>query len=109
MLTKWIICPCCNGNGRVENSAFSNGFTSTEWAEMAHDFDNQDETNAQQHYLRGDYDQACEDCEQSGKLRVPDVYSMTFAEKRVFAAVRRDKRLQFEYDCISAAERRMGA
>lgn len=43
---KWIICSCCEGNGAVENPAFRNGFTSSEWAEMAAD--------EQAEYMRGD-------------------------------------------------------
>lgn len=31
---QWAICECCEGEGRVENPAFSNGITSSEWAEM---------------------------------------------------------------------------
>jgi hypothetical protein len=31
---KWIICPCCDGESTVDNPAFSNGFTSSEWHDM---------------------------------------------------------------------------
>ena len=29
--TKWEICECCNGNGHMENPAFSDGISGEEW------------------------------------------------------------------------------
>lgn len=95
--TKWAICSCCNGNGRVEHPAFSNGFTSSEWAEL--DFDERE------HYLAGRYDVGCVECGGSGKVRIPDVERMTYAQKRVAAAQRREDRLDAIYARESAAER----
>lgn len=105
MPTRWAICHCCEGNGRVENPAFSNGFTSDEWAEW--------DPDEREQYMRGDYDVPCQQCRASGKVRVPDVARMTFAQKRQIAAVRREERQQAEWARESAAEyaaeRRMGA
>lgn len=36
----------------------------------------------QQAYMVGEYDVVCEECEGTGKVRVPDVEAMSFAEKR---------------------------
>ncbi|MFM0608664.1 hypothetical protein PQR05_29460 [Paraburkholderia sediminicola] len=101
---KWVICGHCNGNEKVENPAFSNGFTSSEWADM-----DQDGRDA---YMRGDYDVRCEPCKGSGKVQVPDVSQMNFGEKREYvlelrerAAEARDLR---EMRREMEAERRMG-
>lgn len=103
---KWAICHCCDGNGRLDNPAFSNGITSSEW----HDEWDADERRS---YLRGDYDVDCTECGGSGKVRVPDVARMTFAQKRQVTLVRREERQQAQWARESAAdyaaERRMGA
>jgi RecJ-like exonuclease len=72
--TKWIICTCCEGHGKVDNPAFSNGFTSSEWGEMTHD--------EQVAYKSGEYDVDCEECSGAGKVEVPNIEALTFAEKR---------------------------
>ena len=107
--TKWSICACCEGNGTVTNPAFSNGFTSDQWADMQLDFDGAGEESAADRYMRGDMDVVCRDCKGAGKLRIPDVARMTFAQKRIAAVTRSEERARFEYDDIAAAERRMGA
>lgn len=105
----WIICTSCEGNGKVDNPAFSNGFTSSEWAEMQSDMDPGEETSAADRYMSGFYDVPCPTCKTSGKIQVPDVSAMTFAEKRVFVAARREQREAAEYARESAMERAMGA
>ncbi|MGO4801179.1 hypothetical protein ACEN2T_18015 [Pseudomonas sp. W22_MBD1_FP4] len=101
---KWIICNCCQGNGKVENPAFSNGFTSSEWHEMHHD--------EQASYMAGEYDVQCQDCVGLGRVQVPNVAMMTFAEKRLLVIERRvareDARLNAEIDAECAAERAFG-
>jgi hypothetical protein len=101
---KWVICWHCEGHCKVENPAFSNGFTSSEWAEM--DDDGRDA------YMRGDYDVTCDPCRGTGKVQVPNVAAMTFAEKRVLAHERREQRAEAEAErairAEVAAERRMG-
>lgn len=102
--TKWIICSQCEGEGCVENPAFSNGFTSSEWHDMHAD--------EQDSYLRGYYDVKCQACDGSGKVHVPNVAAMSFAEKRQLVIELREAR---EYaradaalDAVLAAERAFG-
>ena len=97
---KWVICSCCESHGKVENPAFSNGFTSSEWEQMDHD--------ERDNYLAGGYDVVCPDCKGSGKVAVPNIEMMTFAERRVLAANRRDARMEAMLERESAYERRMG-
>lgn len=101
---KWVICDCCEGNGKVENPAFSNGFTSSEWHDMHQD--------DQASYMAGDYDVECQDCKGLGRVQVPNVAAMTFAEKRLLVVERRETReearLNAEIDAEWAAELRFG-
>jgi RecJ-like exonuclease len=101
---KWVICKCCEGNGTVDNPAFSNGFTSSEWKEM-----HEDEQAA---YMAGEYNVACTACNGSGKVQVPDVAAMTFAEKRNLVIQRRESReearISRQLDAEWAAERAFG-
>ena len=111
--TKWAICDCCQGEGRVDHPAFSNGITSEDWAEMQVDYDERDNSSAAERYMRGDYDVLCKDCEGTGKVLVPDMGRMTFAQKRLLASQRREEREDAYWESVSraesAAERRMGA
>lgn len=80
---KWIICPCCDGESTVDNPAFSNGFTSSEWHDM--------HVDEQQAYMTGAYDVPCTECAGLGRVKVPNVAALSFSEKRqlVLSAVRR--------------------
>ena len=98
---NWVICNCCKGNGKVENSAFSNGITGSEWAEWSE--------SEKQAYMSGRYDVACTNCDSSGKVKEPIVSALSFAEKRVLAAKRIDERIEREMYSEMAAERRFGA
>jgi RecJ-like exonuclease len=98
---RWAICDCCEGHGKVGHPAFSNGITSSEWAE----WDYQDREN----YMSGLYDVPCADCRGSGKVKVPDVAAMTFAEKRELVEQRRNARIDAELARESAYERMIGA
>ncbi len=110
--TKWAICPCCDGEGKVENPAFSNGFTGSEWAEMCDERDDQTGESYARKYLSGQYDKACKECGMTGKVRVPVVEMLSFAQKRILAGERRDKRIgaivSAEMAAERAAEARMG-
>lgn len=101
---KWIICDCCEGNGKVGHPAFSNGFTSSEWHDMHED--------EQANYMAGDYDVQCQDCKGLGRVQVPNVSMMTFAEKRLYIIELRDKseaaRINAELDAEWDAERAFG-
>jgi len=101
---KWVICDSCHGEGSVENPAFENGFTSSEWSEM--------HSEEQSAYMAGDYNVNCEECKGSGKVQHPDISAMTFGEKRQFIIETREKEEEFRIDQeISRemeAERRFG-
>lgn len=101
---KWVICHCCNGEGSVENSAFSNGITSSEWQEMHSD--------EQAAYMAGEYNEPCQECKSSGKLQVADVSVMTFSEKRQYIIEQREAQEDYlinqEIDREVAAERAFG-
>lgn len=108
--TRWAICPHCAGEGRRDHPAFSNGFTSSEWAELRAEGDDDGFTEA---YLRGDYDVPCRECAGSGKVRVPDWSRVPRAERRAYVAHLRAERdaaaSRAESAAWYAAERRMGA
>ena len=101
---KWVICNCCEGNGTVENPAFSNGFTSSEWHDMHEE--------EQVMYMAGGYDIQCQNCSGLGRVQVPDVSQMTFAEKRLLATELRVEREEAasiaEVHAEYAAERAFG-
>lgn len=111
---RWVICGCCEGSGRAENPAFSNGFTSSEWSEIQSDYDMDGETNAADRYLSGAYDVPCNDCNASGKVQEADMEAMTTRERRVYIVQQaREWQRKHPYDWRndpeSMAERRMGA
>ena len=43
-------------------------------------------------YFAGHYDVRCDECDATGKVRVPDVERMTFAQKREWARGERERR-----------------
>jgi hypothetical protein len=89
--TKWEICAHCEGNGRQENPAFSNGISGEMWE---HEWD-EDEREA---YLRGAYDVACRECNASGKVRAPVLDSLTDAEREGYERALED-RADYEREC----------
>ncbi|MGQ4133365.1 hypothetical protein ACUC97_28785 [Escherichia coli] len=90
---KYIICHQCEGHGTMENPAFENGYTQSEMREK---------------YFAGAFDVRCNVCAGDGKLSVPNVAAMSFSERRVLAARRRDERLQAADERLSRQERAMG-
>ncbi|MCD5327865.1 hypothetical protein ACFFU8_09475 [Chromobacterium piscinae] len=98
------LCSCCEGYGKVENSAFSNGFTSSEWAEL--------DDESKENYMAGDYDVQCKACEGTGRVLVPNLERMTFTHKRILVNVRREQRevaaAARAVDAEMAAERAFG-
>jgi RecJ-like exonuclease len=51
-----VLCPRCNGDGKVGHPAFSDGITAEEWATEWDDFE-------RDMYLGGSYDIKCPECE----------------------------------------------
>ena len=105
---NWAICGCCDGHGKVDHPAFSNGFTGSEWAEACQEYDDAGESFAER-YLSGAYDVPCHECGGTGKVKVPNIAALTFAEKRELVEQRRAERDRYYVDAMQAAERRMGA
>jgi DnaJ-class molecular chaperone len=58
----WVICGRCNGDGSHSHRL---GAISAE--EMAHDWDEEE----QERYFAGGYDETCEECDGTGKVREP--------------------------------------
>ena len=54
---KFEVCPRCDGTGKHDHPAFSNGITSSEW--NGHDWDDE----SRESYLRGTYDVQCTECD----------------------------------------------
>lgn len=78
----WAICPRCEGEGKVDHPAFSNGITSGEWA----DWDQDDRDS----YMGGAYDVAC-GCE-GGRVRQVLVSKLSMAERRGLVLARQEDR-----------------
>lgn len=97
---KFIICDVCEGFGKVDNPAFSQGFTNSEWSDL--------EPEERDNYFSGSYDVTCSCCKGSGKVQIPNVEAMTFTEKRQLAIKRREDRLDAEFARQSAYERQIG-
>jgi hypothetical protein len=64
----WVICDRCDGDGRVDHPAFSNGITGSEWAEW--------DEESRQDYLRGAYDVPCPQCKGRGSVKAFDFDAM---------------------------------
>lgn len=96
----WQICERCNGYGHHDHPAFRNGITSDEW--HGPDWDD----DSREAYLRGDYDVPCEAGCENGKVKVPIVSRLTFAEKRELVEQRRRDRARRECDAEHRAEMR---
>lgn len=82
----WAICPECEGDGHVENPAFSNGFTSSEFYELF------DDEQSREDYFAGAFDVCCPECKGSGKVREPKVSACNYAQKRILVKARKEAR-----------------
>jgi len=94
----WEICERCRGHGTHWPEAFDNGFSHEDLAEW--------EPDEREDLMAGAYDVPCKDC-QGGRVQVPIISAMTFAEKRVLAEERRHARWAAESAAEQRAEMRM--
>ena len=83
-----VICDRCQGHGKHDHPAFSNGFTSDEWERM--DYEERDD------YLSGVYDVQCEECSGAGRLAEPLPGRLDFGQLRELARLRRRQRWHAE-------------
>ncbi len=97
----WVICCECEGEGKVSNPAFSDGFTQSEWADM--DFDEQ------RSIMSGRYDVQCPTCKGRGSVKMIDMDQFTplrRARMERIAAFHADVRASLHAE--EEAERRYG-
>jgi len=95
------VCSRCRGEGKHDHPAFSNGITSSEWAEW--------DADEREDYRRGVYDVPCENCR---GLRVVDAVDEEALERRdpaILEALRKHWEDEAAYQGMCEAERRMGA
>ena len=95
---RWEICDRCNGAGTHDNPAFSDGISGEEWA-------NEWDVEEREAYMSGAYDVRCDECEGSGKVRVPVLSAMTAEERKAYEEHLDNERY---YARERAAEMRMG-
>ncbi len=95
--SRWEICDQCQGEGKRDHPAFSNGITSSEWNDEWED----EEREA---YLGGRYDVACE-CDH-GRVLVPDEDACNKDILNLYYEHLREER---SYEAERESERRMGA
>jgi len=90
----WEVCPTCNGKGsHVNPSIDCNGLSASDFAE---------DPDFAESYMRGDYDQPCNDC--GGRRVVPECADEAYLEK-IEDHCRCIADMNAEYE----AERRFGA
>lgn len=80
--SKLAICDTCEGEGKVENPAFSNGISGETWAE----WDDEDRGR----YMEGAYDVRCSCCGGAGMVRVANFSACTFGQKRLVVLAQRE-------------------
>lgn len=94
--SKNQMCDVCEGNGMIDNPAFSNGITQSDREDMGEeDF---------QSYMDGRYDVRCDCCGGNRVIQVMDVSRMTYEQKRFAVKVRQHDRDQAQYEREYAAE-----
>ena len=102
--SKNAICSECEGEGQVDNPAFSNGISESEREEMGEeDFGS---------YMDGRYDVAYPCCQGAKIVQVPNVSGMSMDQKRHAVLVRRFRRdeikFEREYAAVHRAEMAFG-
>lgn len=95
--SKYEVCGRCKGHGTHDHPAFSNGFTSSEWAEMDQD--------SRDNYMSGAYDVMCTECDGQRVVLVPDFDNMTDELREIVEA---EERAEREIRAAQRMERMMG-
>ena len=90
---KWAVCSACEGHGK--SSAYLGAYTAEDMAEAGPEF--------VEDYINGFYDRACERCDGSGKVKVPDYAKMSKKDRAEFAL---QERASAEVDAEQRAELR---
>lgn len=91
--TKWAICGTCDGDGghSIRFGAFSG--RRLEEARQDEEF--------WEAYMSGQFDERCEECQGTGKIRVVSTEKMTAAQKQAY---HEDREFEAECDADSRAE-----
>jgi hypothetical protein len=98
---KFEVCSLCEGKGKhVNPSVDSHGISAWEFEE---------DPDFKESYFNGLYDVTCYECH--GKRVVPEINEEAFNEeqKKYWKIYQDNERDRYEFDCVQAAERRMGA
>lgn len=98
--TRFEVCPRCEGNGKHDHPAFSNGITGEEW--NGPDWDDE----SREAYMSGGYDVHCEECNGERVVPVLDRERCTPEQLKAFDEQEEDER---QTRAEEAMERRMGA
>lgn len=80
---KYEVCPRCDGVGKHDHPAFSNGFTRE---------DMDDDPDFAEEYKSGRYDVECSKCHGKRVVCVPDVKAMTPKQKFALVEYRKTQR-----------------
>lgn len=95
--SKWEICSTCDGEGH--HSREFGAISSDDW--YGPDWDDE----SRETYLSGGYDKRCEDCQGTGKCRVPDWDGMN---QELATQYQQHLDEQAHYRAQEAHERKMG-
>lgn len=94
--SKWAICPTCDGDGKHSHAL--GAFTREDMDYEGPDF--------MEDYMNGAYDQTCDVCNGSGKIRVLDENACSKEDLEAYTKWERD---EAEFQAICRSERMMGA
>jgi RecJ-like exonuclease len=92
---KTEVCPRCDGKGKHDNPAFSNGITSEEW-------DRDWDEESREGYRNGLYDVTCEKCQGRRVVLNADENDPNFQRLLLW------QKEESDYRALCDAERRMG-